>query len=102
VPTIEQHHGGQNTPSPDDIDFTPGELLGCVSGELRLREFVEGRRHNLTVTCDKEGPDSVLDRELPEAEIVISQSFWPVGCANSVGLASIRQYPVVELRGRRS
>jgi len=77
VPTIEQYHGGQNTPSPEDIDFTPGELLGCVSGELGLREFVERRGHNLIVTSDKEGPDSVLDRELPKAEIVISQPFWP-------------------------
>ena len=25
VPTIEQYHGGQNTPSPEHIDFTPGE-----------------------------------------------------------------------------
>ena len=77
VPTIEQYHGGQNTPAPEHIDFTPGELLGCVSGELGLREFVEGRGHKLIVTSDKEGPDSVLDRELPEAEIVISQPFWP-------------------------
>ena len=77
VPTIEQYHGGQNTPAPEDIDFTPGELLGCVSGQLGLREFVEGRGHNLIVTSDKEGPDSVLERELPEAEIVISQPFWP-------------------------
>jgi formate dehydrogenase len=46
VPMIEQYHGGQNTPSPEDIDFTPGELLGCVSGELGLRQFVEGRGHN--------------------------------------------------------
>ena len=77
VPTIEQYHGGQTTPAPEHIDFTPGELLGCVSGELGLREFVEGRGHKLIVTSDKEGPDSVLERELPEAEIVISQPFWP-------------------------
>jgi formate dehydrogenase len=77
VPTIQQYHNGQNTPSPEGIDFTPGELLGCVSGALGLRDFVEGRGHNLIVTSDKEGPDSVLDRELPEAEIVISQPFWP-------------------------
>jgi hypothetical protein len=51
----------------EDIDFTPGELLGCVSGEFGLRQFVEGPGHNLIVTSDKEGPDSVLDRELPEA-----------------------------------
>jgi formate dehydrogenase len=55
VPTIEQYHSGQNTPSPEDIDFTPGELLGCVSGELGLREFVEGRGHNLIVTLRQGG-----------------------------------------------
>jgi formate dehydrogenase len=77
VPVIEQYHGGQRTPTPEAVDFTPGELLGCVSGELGLRAFVEGRGHRLIVTSDKEGPDSVLDRELPEAEIVISQPFWP-------------------------
>jgi formate dehydrogenase len=68
VPTIERYHGGQPTPSPESIDFTPGELLGCVSGELGLRQFVEARGHNLIVTSDKEGPDSVLERGLPEAE----------------------------------
>ena len=77
VPAIERYHDGQSTPSPQDIDFTPGELLGCVSGELGLRKLVEGHGHNLIVTSDKEGPNSVLDRELPEAEIVISQPFWP-------------------------
>jgi formate dehydrogenase len=77
VPTIKQYQDGQSTPTPQDIDFTPGELVGCVSGELGLRKLVEGRGHNLIVTSDKEGPDSVLDRELPEAEIVISQPFWP-------------------------
>jgi len=77
VPAIEQYHDGQHTPTPEQIDFTPGELLGCVSGELGLRGFVEGRGHRLIVTSDKEGPDSVLERELPEAEVVISQPFWP-------------------------
>ena len=64
VPTIEQYHGGQNTPSPEHIDFTPGELLGCVSGELGLRKFLEGCGHTLVVTSDKDGPDSVFEREL--------------------------------------
>ena len=59
------------------IDFTPGELLGSVSGELGLRSFLEGARYQLTVTSDKDGPDSVFEREPPEAEIVISQPFWP-------------------------
>ena len=69
IPTIESYYGGQTTPTPEAIDFTPGEL--------GLRSFVEERRHQLTVTSDKDGPDSVFERELPEAEIVISQPFWP-------------------------
>ena len=55
----------------------PGELLGCVSGELGLRKFLEERGHELVVTSDKDGPDSVFERELPDAEVVISQPFWP-------------------------
>src|SRR6266536_1602323 len=77
VPKIESYYGGQTTPTPEAIDFTPGELLGSVSGELGLRGFLEERGHQLTVTSDKDGPDSVFERELPEAEIVISQPFWP-------------------------
>src|SRR2546422_730867 len=77
IPKIERYYDGQTTPTPERIDFTPGELLGCVSGELGLRSFLEERGHRLTVTSDKDGPDSVLEQELPEAEIVISQPFWP-------------------------
>ena len=29
------------------------------------------------VTSDKDGPDSDFERELPEADVVISQPFWP-------------------------
>jgi formate dehydrogenase len=77
VPTIERYPDGQTTPTPDAIDFTPGELLGCVSGELGLRKFLEGGGHELIVTSDKEGPDSEFERALPDAEVVISQPFWP-------------------------
>jgi len=77
IPTIERYHDGQRTPTPQAIDFTPGELLGCVSGELGLRAFLEGRGHELVVTADKDGPQSVFERELPDAEVVISQPFWP-------------------------
>jgi formate dehydrogenase len=77
VPQIERYHDGQTTPSPQQIDFTPGELLGSVSGELGLRSFLEGLGHTLVVTSDKDGPDSVFERELPDAEVVISQPFWP-------------------------
>src|SRR5262245_48771871 len=77
VPTIERYPGGQTAPSPKAIDFTAGELLGSVSGELGLRTFLESQGHTLVVTSDKEGSDSVLDRELPDTDVVISQPFWP-------------------------
>jgi len=77
VPHLEHYPDGQTLPSPQAIDFTPGELLGSVSGELGLRKFVEGLGHTLVVTSDKDGPDSVFERELSDAEIVISQPFWP-------------------------
>jgi formate dehydrogenase len=77
IPVITTYPGGQAAPTPEAIDFTPGQLLGSVSGELGLRRFLEDRGHTLVVTSDKEGPDSVLDRELPDADVVISQPFWP-------------------------
>jgi formate dehydrogenase len=77
LPKIERYPGGQTLPTPKAIDFKPGELLGSVSGELGLRKYLEGLGHTLVVTSDKDGPDSVLERELPDAEVVISQPFWP-------------------------
>jgi formate dehydrogenase len=77
IPKIEGYHDGQTTPTPKAIDFTPGELLGSVSGELGLRSFLEERGHDLIVTADKDGRDSAFEQALPAAEIVISQPFWP-------------------------
>lgn len=47
------------------------------TGELGLRKFIEDRGHTLVVTSDKDGEDSVLERELVDADVVISQPFWP-------------------------
>ena len=77
VPHLERYPDGQTLPTPKAIDFNPGELLGSVSGELGLRKFLEALGHTLIVTSDKDGADSRLDRELHDAEIVISQPFWP-------------------------
>jgi formate dehydrogenase len=77
VPKIETYAGGQSAPTPKAIDFTPGELLGSVSGELGLRGYLESQGHTLVVTSDKDGEDSVFDRELADADVVISQPFWP-------------------------
>lgn len=77
IPQITQYPDGSSVPTPSSIDFTPGQLLGSVSGELGLRQFLEAQGHELIVTADKEGPDSVFERELPDADVVISQPFWP-------------------------
>jgi formate dehydrogenase len=77
VPTIERYPDGQIAPTPKGIDFTPGELLGSVSGELGLRSFLEANGHELVVTAEKDGPGCEFERHLPDAEVVISQPFWP-------------------------
>ncbi|MDT7802454.1 MAG: formate dehydrogenase [Actinomycetota bacterium] len=77
LPDLDGYPGGQTLPTPRGVDFTPGQLLGSVSGELGLRKFLEAQGHTLVVTSDKDGDDSEFDRELADAEIVISQPFWP-------------------------
>jgi formate dehydrogenase len=77
LPKLERYPNGQTLPTPSAIDFTPGELLGSVSGELGLRKYLEGLGHELIVTSDKDAANSVLDQHLADAEIVISQPFWP-------------------------
>src|ERR1700690_2188480 len=77
LPKIEHYPGGQTLPTPKAIDFKPGALLGSVSGELGLREYLESNVHTFVVTADKDGPGSVFERELPDTDVVISQPFWP-------------------------
>lgn len=77
LPHLERYPDGQTLPTPKAVDFQPGTLLGSVSGELGLREYLESNGHQLVVTSSKDGADSVLERELHDAEIVISQPFWP-------------------------
>ena len=77
IPALDHYPGGQTLPSPQTIDFRPGELLGSVSGELGLRKFLEESGHSFVVTSDKDGANCAFERELPTADIVISQPFWP-------------------------
>jgi formate dehydrogenase len=77
LPKIEKYPDGMTLPSPKARDFTPGELLGCVSGELGLRKFLEDAGHTLVVTSDKDGEGCQADKELVDADIVISQPFFP-------------------------
>jgi formate dehydrogenase len=64
IPTLTAYPDGQSLPSPSAIDFSPGDLLGCVSGELGLRKFLEDRGHTFVVTSDKDGSDSVFEKEI--------------------------------------
>ena len=77
LPRIDRYPDGQTLPTPKAIDFQPGSLLGSVSGELGLRKFLEAAGHELVVTSDKDGPESEFERELVDADVVISQPFWP-------------------------
>ena len=77
IPVLQRYPDGQTLPTPEALDFQPGELLGSVSGELGLRAFLEKQGHTLVVTSDKDGANSVFERELPDADVVISQPFWP-------------------------
>jgi formate dehydrogenase len=77
LPKIDKYPDGTTVPNPKAIDFKPGELLGCVSGELGLRKFLEDAGHTLVVTSSKDGVDNVADKELIDADIVISQPFFP-------------------------
>ena len=67
-------------PDPADAarDRLPARrLLGSVTGELACVAISKRQGHSFFVTSSKEGPDSVLERELPDAELVISLPFWP-------------------------
>jgi formate dehydrogenase len=77
LPELPGYADGQTLPTPSAIDFTPGALLGSVSGELGLRGFLEGLGHELVVTSDKDTANSEFDQHLADAEVVISQPFWP-------------------------
>ena len=77
IPEIKSYPNGQTAPTPQKIDFKPGELLGSVSGALGLKKWAADNGHKLIVTSDKDSANSTLDRELPDAEVVISQPFWP-------------------------
>mmetsp|Transcript_2404 Transcript_2404/g.3517 ORF Transcript_2404/g.3517 Transcript_2404/m.3517 type:complete len:166 (-) Transcript_2404:809-1306(-) len=77
IPHIKGYADGQTAPTPSSIDFQPGELLGCVSGGLGLRKFLESNGHEFVVTSDKDGENSEFEKHLPSADIVISQPFYP-------------------------
>ena len=77
LPKLEEYPDGMTLPSPKGRDFTPGQLLGCVSGELGLRKFLESNGHEFIVTNSKDGDGCEADKHIVDADIVISQPFFP-------------------------
>lgn len=49
----------------------PG-LLGTTQNELGIRKWLEDQGHTLVTTSDKEGENSTFDKELVDAEIIIT------------------------------
>ncbi|KAF7162254.1 hypothetical protein CNMCM5623_007649 [Aspergillus felis] len=52
----------------------PG-LLGTTENELGLRKWLEEQGHTLVTTSDKEGENSTFDKELVDAEVIITTPF---------------------------
>ena len=44
LPKLDKYPDGMTLPSPKEIDFNPGELLGCVSGELGFKKIFRVKR----------------------------------------------------------
>ncbi|CCC10078.1 unnamed protein product [Sordaria macrospora k-hell] len=53
------------------------ELLGTIQNELGIRKWLEDQGHTLVTTCDKDGENSTFDKELEDAEIIITTPFHP-------------------------
>ncbi|KHN23545.1 Formate dehydrogenase 1, mitochondrial [Glycine soja] len=52
-------------------------FVGCVERALGIREWLESQGHQYIVTDDKEGPDSELEKHIPDANVIISTPFHP-------------------------
>ena len=77
LPKLNKYPDGMSLPTPKGRDFTPGQLLGCVSGELGLRKFLESGGHEFIVTNSKDGDGCEADKHIVDADVVISQPFFP-------------------------
>ncbi|KDQ50919.1 hypothetical protein JAAARDRAFT_41710 [Jaapia argillacea MUCL 33604] len=52
-------------------------LLGTTENKLGLSDWLKSMGHEYVVSSDKEGPDSVFQKEIADAEIVITTPFHP-------------------------
>src|SRR5258708_27726279 len=77
IPEIKSYPGGVTTPTPEAISFKPGELLGEETGAFGIKSWLESLGHQVVVTKDKGGPNCVFEKELVDADVVLSQPFYP-------------------------
>ncbi|KAI0703375.1 NAD-dependent formate dehydrogenase [Cerioporus squamosus] len=52
-------------------------LLGTIENQLGIREWLESKGHEFVVTDDKEGPNSVFQKNIVDAEVLITTPFHP-------------------------
>ncbi|RDX55077.1 NAD-dependent formate dehydrogenase [Lentinus brumalis] len=52
-------------------------LLGTTENQLGIREWLEKKGHEFIVTDDKEGPNSVFQKNIVDAEVLITTPFHP-------------------------
>jgi len=53
------------------------QLLGTTENELGIRKWIEEQGHTLVTTSDKDDPNSTFDKELVDAEVIITTPFHP-------------------------
>ncbi|KAF9239760.1 hypothetical protein DTO006G1_4825 [Penicillium roqueforti] len=53
------------------------QLLGTTENELGIRKWLEDQGHTLVTTSDKDGENSTFDKELVDAEVIITTPFHP-------------------------
>lgn len=52
-------------------------FVGCVEGCLGIRDWLESQGHQYIVTDDKEGPNSELEKHIPDLHVLITTPFHP-------------------------
>ncbi|XP_074305455.1 formate dehydrogenase, mitochondrial [Silene latifolia] len=52
-------------------------FVGCVEGSLGIRDWLESKGHQYIVTDDKDGPDSELEKHIPDLHVLITTPFHP-------------------------
>ena len=77
IPRIERYPDGQTRRRRRGSTSRPASCSAASPASSACASSSRGSATSSVVTSDKDGPDSVFERELPDAEVVISQPFWP-------------------------